>query len=426
MGHQSILSDVLIEDLVAAGQADVLVGIPTLDDARTVGPVVHAITAAFAGPLHRQRTVLINVDLGSTDATPEIVRRGSRSDELVAVRHPLRTVHRISTPYHGAPGRSGALRLIFAAADLLGVRSVAVVDPARGPPDVEALSALFLAPTANDLDVVRPRQPRSPREAPLITQLVCPLLTAAWGRGFAEPAARELACSRRFAAAHVAMDLWDRPTADEAIDVRLSSSAMRPTWRAGELFTAEDHAVHAAVPLARAFRQVVGATLRSLVEDHSAWTMCAAAAAAPIARLGEPRSPIHDAPHFHVDDMKTAFAEGAQALAPIHRALFPEETMAALADVVRGASFDDAVWAKILFDAIAAAVRGALPIDEIAMALLPLYEGRAAWFLSTTAKASADDGAQAKLASLGNAFAAARDQYVLALKQHDRQHQRGG
>lgn len=416
MGHQSILSDALLEDLVAAGQADVLVGIPTLNDVHTIGPVVHAISAAFAGPLHRQRTVLLNIDLGSTDGTPEVIRRGSRSDELVAVRHPLRTVHRISAPYHGAPGRSGALRLVLAAADLLGVRSVAIVDPARGPPDPSALATFFLAPHTAGLDFVRPRPPRSPHEAPLITQLVRPLLAAAWGRGFAEPAATELACSRRFAAAHAGMDLWERSAADEAIDVRLSSLALQPAWRAGELFTAEDaHAAHAAVPLARAFRQVVSATLRSLVEDHAAWTGLSPASATPLATLGTPQPRTVAPPQFRVDDMQAAFAEGMGTLAPILATFLPNETMTALGRVAAGdAPFDDALWPTVLFHAVAASVRRVLPVDEVAMALLPLYEGRAAWFLSATS-ALGDEGAPVGNASLADAMHVARSEYVSQL-----------
>ncbi|MCC7109449.1 MAG: hypothetical protein IT382_09185 [Deltaproteobacteria bacterium] len=416
MGHQSLLSDALLEDLVAAGQADVLVGILTLNDVQTIGPVVHAISTAFAGPLHRQRTVLLNIDLGSTDGTPEIVRRGSRSDELVAVRHPLRTVHRISAPYHGAPGRSGALRLVLAAADLLGARSVAMVDPAHGPREPAALAAFFLAAEAADLDVVRPRPPRSPHEAPLITQLVRPLLTAAWGRGFAEPASTELSCSRRFAAALTRMDLWDRAEADEAIDVRLSASALQPAWRAGELFTAEDlHAVPTAVPLARVFRQVVGATLRGLVEDHAAWTALAPATVPPLVALGtaQPRSAAP--PRFRFDDMRAAFVEGVGTLTPILASFLPSETLTALARVASAAAaFDDVLWAQILFHAVAASVRRALPVDEVAMALLPLYQGRAAWFLSTIHDL-ADEDATARLPALAVAMHAARAEYVSRL-----------
>jgi hypothetical protein len=37
-----LLADEVIRQLVAAGQADIVVGVPTLDNAATVGPVVAA------------------------------------------------------------------------------------------------------------------------------------------------------------------------------------------------------------------------------------------------------------------------------------------------------------------------------------------------------------------------------------------------
>ena len=58
----------------------------------------------------RDRSVLINSDGGSDDGTPSLVRNASADDTgTVTVSHSLRTVHRISTPYHGVPGKGNAL-----------------------------------------------------------------------------------------------------------------------------------------------------------------------------------------------------------------------------------------------------------------------------------------------------------------------------
>ncbi len=74
--------------------------------------------------------MLLNVDGGSTDGTPDIVRDASIVDrETLVASHSLRTHHRISAPYHGVPGKAAALRTVFAAADLLQARAVVVLDP---------------------------------------------------------------------------------------------------------------------------------------------------------------------------------------------------------------------------------------------------------------------------------------------------------
>ena len=98
MAQDSVLSDELLHHLMAVGHVDVLVGVPTLNNAGTIRPVVKAVHQAFARYFPRDRSVLINSDGGSDDGTPSLVRNASADDtETVTVSHSLRTVHRIST-----------------------------------------------------------------------------------------------------------------------------------------------------------------------------------------------------------------------------------------------------------------------------------------------------------------------------------------
>ena len=43
MAQDSLLSDELLRHLMAVGQVDLLVGVPTLDNASTIGGVVQAV-----------------------------------------------------------------------------------------------------------------------------------------------------------------------------------------------------------------------------------------------------------------------------------------------------------------------------------------------------------------------------------------------
>ena len=90
--HQSTLSDAFLRHLMAVGQVDVLVGLPTLDNAATVIDVVRAVHLCFTRDFARLRTVMINSDGGSTDGTPELIRAWcadwGREVELLARRVP--------------------------------------------------------------------------------------------------------------------------------------------------------------------------------------------------------------------------------------------------------------------------------------------------------------------------------------------------
>ena len=132
MPQESLLSDELLHHLMAVGHVDVLVGVPTLNNAPTIRPVIKAVHQAFSRYFPRDRTVLINSDGGSDDGTPNMVRNASADDtETLTVSHSLRTVHRISTPYHGVPGKGNALRQVMTAADLTQARAVAAADRSK-------------------------------------------------------------------------------------------------------------------------------------------------------------------------------------------------------------------------------------------------------------------------------------------------------
>ena len=51
-------------------EADILIGIPSYNNARTIGHVVRAVMAGVAKYFPKAKAVLVNSDGGSTDGTP--------------------------------------------------------------------------------------------------------------------------------------------------------------------------------------------------------------------------------------------------------------------------------------------------------------------------------------------------------------------
>ena len=309
----SLLSDDLVRALIAAGQVDVLVGVPTLDNAKTIRKVIQAILAAFAGPLARQRTVLLDADGGSTDGSADIVRGArDREDELIVAAHPLRTVHRLSTPYHGNVGRANALRLVFAAADLASARAVVIVDPETTALTPEGIASLARPVLDGKFDLVKPLSGSSPWERPLITQLVSPLLRAAYGQRLVDPITTQFACSGRFAAATVASDVWDTPLAENGLDTWLTVRALADPTRVAQVWApGVQEPQHARRPAAaEVFQQVVGALFESLVADLGRWLEIRGSSDATT--LGEPRPPVTVRPPFDVASFADVFTQGVR------------------------------------------------------------------------------------------------------------------
>jgi len=111
------------------GQADIVVGIPSYNNARTIAHVVHAVQAGLSKYFAGSRCVLVNSDGGSKDGTPDIVEKtGIQNLATILVKHPQYPVHKIITGYHGIPGKGSAFRTIFALADRLQAGACCVVD----------------------------------------------------------------------------------------------------------------------------------------------------------------------------------------------------------------------------------------------------------------------------------------------------------
>jgi glycosyltransferase involved in cell wall biosynthesis len=110
-------------------QADIVIGIPSFNNARTIGHVVKACYAGLSKYYPQLSGVVINSDGGSTDGTREAVLSATiEENTLMLLSTPLFPLHRLSLPYHGVPGKGSAFRMVFEMARRLGARACAVVD----------------------------------------------------------------------------------------------------------------------------------------------------------------------------------------------------------------------------------------------------------------------------------------------------------
>ena len=73
MADENLLTDEFLRQLITVGEVDLLIGLPTHNNARTVEPVIRAVQSSILKSFPRERAVLINPDGGSQDGTPELV-----------------------------------------------------------------------------------------------------------------------------------------------------------------------------------------------------------------------------------------------------------------------------------------------------------------------------------------------------------------
>src|SRR5918998_890751 len=98
--------------LARVGGADLLVGIPSYNNAGTIGFVVETAARGLAEHFPTLRAVVMNSDGGSADGTAAAVL-GARVPDNIDV---------FSSPYTGPSGKGTAFHALFEAASLLRVR----------------------------------------------------------------------------------------------------------------------------------------------------------------------------------------------------------------------------------------------------------------------------------------------------------------
>jgi glycosyltransferase involved in cell wall biosynthesis len=398
-----------VEDrLREIGAADLLVGIPSYNNARTIGHVARAAAAGLAKYFPESRAVIVNSDGGSTDGTPEVVASvESAAPRAILVRHPLSVVHKIVTPYHGVPGKGSAFRTIFAIAQRLGVRACAVVDS-----DLRSITPgwieLLLGPVLHEgFDYVAPLYLRHKYDGTITNSIVYPLTRALYGQEVRQPIGGDFGFSGRLAAHYLERPVWDSDVARFGIDIWMTTTALADGFRVCEAFLgAKIHdAKDPGADLAAMFVQVVSSVFDLMRVYHERWESVTGAEKVPL--FGFPHGVGLEPIAVDVERMQRIFRQAASDLREVWEAALLPEDLAALTALagVEPLSVPDSLWVRVVYGFAAAYEHARLPREQLLRSLVPLYLGRTASFVLETATSGAEDVEQ-KIQSLAGEFVA--------------------
>jgi glucosylglycerate synthase len=196
LADETFLTDDFLRQLINVGEIDILVGVPTHNNVKTIGSIVETIRAGIVSFFPRERAAIINVDGGSRDGTPELVVSAAIDDaRRTSKLYTLRTLHSISTQYASSPARGTALRTILAAAELLRARACAVISPESTQIKPEWITSLLRPIYLEQFDLVLPTYSRHKFDGLLLTNLLYPMTRALYGLRIREPYAWEFAFS---------------------------------------------------------------------------------------------------------------------------------------------------------------------------------------------------------------------------------------
>jgi hypothetical protein len=425
------------EEVERLGKADIMVGIPSFKNAATIGYVVRAAQAGLVQYFPDLRPVLVNADAGSPDGTGRVVVETEPPDyvERILLVRSRNKLQRMSLTYpeiDGVGGKGAALRTIFRIAAELDVDALVVVDSdlrSIVPEWIELLAGPILK---GGFDFVAPLYSRYKYDGTITNTVTYPLTRALYGHRIRQPIGGDFGVSGDLIRHYLDQDDWTSDVSKFGIDIWMTTSAIAGGFAVCQ--TRLGAKVHdpkdPGSDLGPMFSQVVSTILR-LTERHAQhWLPIEASHDVPI--YGFER--VIDPPPLDVNTQRLLeqFAGGRLTMADIWaKSLSPEvnvqvtrlaeEAQAAVEGAVRadrpkpveesGFGFPDETWARLIYDVCLSARAGAVPIDKMVAALIPLYFGRVASLVIETRDLTTDQ-AEAFVERQARAFELAKPQFV--------------
>jgi hypothetical protein len=395
LAEEILLTDDFLRQLINVGEVDILVGLPTHNNAKTIEPVIRAIQAGILKCFPRERAVIINADGGSQDGTPEVVIGASIDDaQSVSKQYALRTLHSISTQYARSPQPGTALRTVLAAADLLRAKACVVVSPDSTTIEPDWLQRLVHPVYNENFDLVSPIYRRQKFEGVLLRNLLYPMTRAIYGFRIREPYASEFAISGRLATDFLNKETWNDDWGKSGAEICLTITAITGKYRVCQSFLGtKAQPDRSAGDLVAAMRRTVGALFSLLDSNVPLWSTIAGSQ--PVPTLGAQSEVMVEPVRVNRKHLREMFATGVAQLEPVFRSILSASTLSELQRIaaLEGSEFNypAEVWAKTVFEFAASYHRSVISRDHIVQALVPLYRGRTLSFLLENRDASGEE-----------------------------------
>jgi len=390
-----ILRQEVQEKLSEVKDADILVGIPSYNNATTIGHVVRAVQAGIAKYFPNEKAVLVNSDGGSTDNTSDVVSNSIVSHEALLIPQRVAPMEKIVTPYHGIPGKGSAFRTIFEIAKELNGKACAVVDSDLRSITPEWLDLLLSPVLDRGFDFVSPFYLRHKYDGTITNSIVYPMTRALYGLRIRQPIGGDFGFSGDLAKFYLTKDVWETDIARFGIDIWMTTTAVANGYKVCQSFLGAK--IHdpkdPGADLSAMLHQVVSAVFELMETYADVWKTIKGSQ--PTELFGFQYDVGLEPVHVNLERMIDKFVLGLKELGPIWEEFIPKSIMLYLMGLKprpwEKFRMPVDIWADILYCFALAFHRQLFNKTHLLKSLTPLYLGRVASFIIETLESSAEE-----------------------------------
>jgi glycosyltransferase involved in cell wall biosynthesis len=390
--EDAILREEVSTRLGEIGEADILVGIPSFNNADTIGHVVRAVQAGFAKYFPDKKAILINSDGGSSDGTNDIVEKTVIEDfQPLLIDERQSILSKISTPYHGIPGKGSAFRTIFQVAKQLGVKACAVVDSDLRSITPEWIDLLIRPVLTGKFDFVAPYYLRHKYDGTITNSIVYPVTRALYGKHIRQPIGGDFGFSGKLAEFYLEKDVWGSDVARFGIDIWMTTTAVANDFRVCQSFLGAK--IHAAKDpssdLSAMLTQVVSSLFMLMEEYKDKWQNVKVTDPVPL--FGFQFSVGLEPLYVNTERMINMFNLGISELRDLLNEILSAGILKELIEIplMEKFHFSDDLWVHVIYDYAIACHKKVMNIEHILKTLTPLYLGKVASLVMEMADSNA-------------------------------------
>lgn len=376
----STLSSHAWKHLRSIKTADILVGIPSYNNAHTINYVIYQAAKGLETDFPNLKSVIFVSDGNSTDGTLATVE---------ATRLPFQ-VDVIPVTYVGISGKGSAVKAIFEAARSLEVKAVALVDS-----DLRSITPewirLLISPTLTGTGLVTPFYVRHKYDGTITNFLCYPVTSSLYGKEIRQPIGGDFGLSIELVKELLESPLWQTSYVPRfGIDIFETHTALAKGFEVKQAFLgtkahdAKDPSKH----LGSMFRQVVGSMFICIERYEKVWKEIRNFRTVEI--VGEEKYVgTPEAVSIDLQNIVRIYKSGFDSHRRIYRAIlsngvFKEvEELKKMVDIKP--SFPPETWAKIVYSFVANFKIGERARRENLLdALRILWIGKVATFIKET------------------------------------------
>jgi len=342
-----ILEEHVIELINNLKRVDVVIGIPSFNNAATIGKVVFSLSEGLKNYFPDLKSIIVNSDGGSKDNTRKEAESVKSSQNIEI----------ISTKYSGPSGKGSAFRTIFEIAKRTEAKVIVVADADTKSITPEWCYALVTPVLRLGYGYVAPYYTRDKHDATITNALVYPITRALYGLRLRQPIGGDFSFSNGALQVFMQKKYWSSYPYIHTfgIDIWMTTVAINEGFRVCQtVLGIKEHDVKdPGTDLSPMFIQVIGTLFELLDYYEFRWRNIVKSNQGFI--FGDFKFTEVEKIEVNIHEMLRKFYIGFEKYKNVWKTIFSEETFNEFSDFISKPKNSEVIipvqlWAKIVYD----------------------------------------------------------------------------